>query len=63
MGKYPWSGKRTLDHCKLITAFGKPHQANGKCDGYQKTEVNDEPCETCKKCKLNTFYEDDIGQS
>ena len=57
MGKYPWSGKRTLDHCKLITEMGKPHQANGKCDGFQKSDDNDEPCETCMNCKLNTFYD------
>lgn len=63
MGKYPWSGKRTLDHCKLITAVGKPHQANGKCDGFQKSEDNDEPCETCMNCKLNTFFEDDSGKT
>lgn len=31
---------------------------DGKCDGYQKSEGDDEPCETCKECKLNTFYED-----
>lgn len=59
MGKYPWSGKRTLDHCGLITRMGgKPQQQNGKCDGFQKSNDNDEPCEICMKCKLNTFYEE-----
>lgn len=38
--------------------LGKPRQQDGKCDGYQKSEGDDEPCETCKECKLNTFYED-----
>lgn len=58
MGKYPWSGKRTLDHCSLITKMGgKPQQYDGKCEGFQKGNDNDEPCEICMKCKLNTFYE------
>lgn len=60
MGKYPWSGKRTLNHCRLITQFGKPRQHDGKCDGFQKSGTDDEPCEICRKCKLNTFYEDNI---
>lgn len=59
MGKYEWSGKRTLDHCRLITKMGeKPSQQDGKCDGFQKSSNDDEPCEICKKCNLNTFYED-----
>lgn len=64
MGNYPWSGKRTLEHCSLITqcvraGIGKPHQANGKCDGYEKSANDDGPCEQCKKCELNTYYEQD----
>lgn len=62
MGKYSWSGRRTLDHCRMISKYqdllGKPQQRDGKCDGYQKSQGDDEPCETCKECKLNTFYED-----
>lgn len=62
MGKYPWSGRRTLDHCRMISKYqgmlGKPRQQDGKCEGYQKSKGDDEPCETCKECKLNTFYED-----
>ena len=59
MGKYTWSGKRTLEHCRLITEFGKPKQTDGKCDGFQASSENDEPCEVCKRCRLNTFYETD----
>lgn len=57
MGKYTWSGIRTLEHCSLITKMGgAPNQYDGKCEGFQNGD-DDEPCETCKKCKLNTTYE------
>ena len=49
--------KRTLEHCSLITKYGKPRQADGKCDGFQKSKDDDEPCDICVDCKLNTFYE------
>ncbi len=62
MGKYPWSGKRALEHCGLITKMGaKPRQHGGKCDGFQKDANNDEPCNICMKCRLNTFYEEQGG--
>ena len=52
---------RTLDHCLLIRlsiydGLGKPRQYDGKCEGFAKSEYDDEPCERCKKCKLNTMY-------
>ena len=54
--------KRTLDHCGLITKMGDkdcpPKQTDGKCEGYQKSSTDDEPCEICKKCKLNEMYEE-----
>lgn len=64
MGKYLWSGKRTLEHCSLITkcvraGIGRPHQLGGQCEGYQKSTDDDEPCEQCKKCKLNIYYEEE----
>lgn len=59
--------KRTLDHCGLITKMGDkdspPKQINGKCEGYQKSRIDDEPCEICKECKLNMMYEDEEGES
>ncbi len=59
MRKFPWFGKRTLENCRLITKMGvKPQQQDGKCDGFQKSENDDEPCNTCMECKLNTFYEE-----
>ena len=59
MANKNWNGKRTLEHCSLITKMGgKPTQMNGKCDGFQKSRDNDEPCDTCMKCKINTFYEE-----
>lgn len=58
MNKPKWRGKRTLDHCSIITLLGfKPNQYDGKCEGFQVDKDNDEPCETCKNCKLNIFYE------
>ncbi|MEE1255620.1 MAG: hypothetical protein UHN47_03795 [Lachnospiraceae bacterium] len=56
-----WNGRRTLDHCSLITqcvknGIGKPRQVNGKCDGYQKSYDDDEPCEHCGKCRLYSSY-------
>ena len=50
--------KKTLDNCSLFRKVGvKPKQYDGKCEGYAKSEYDDEPCEQCKKCKYNVFYE------
>jgi len=35
-----------------------PRLENGKCAGYQKGEMDDEPSEMCMKCPENQFYED-----
>lgn len=51
--------KRTLDNCRLVQKYGRPRQQDGKCAGFQKSEIDDEPCEICKECKLNEFYEED----
>jgi hypothetical protein len=40
-----------------------PKQINGKCEGYQKNLIDDEPCEICKECKLNMMYEDELKES
>jgi hypothetical protein len=48
--------KRTIENCSLIRKHGKPNMDNGKCVGFG-TENDDEPCETCKNCKLNNTYE------
>ena len=31
---------------------------DGKCVGYQKSETDDEPTDSCMNCKENQFYED-----
>ena len=50
--------KRTIENCSLIKKLkGKPRQSEDKCDGFQVSEDDDEPCKICKKCRLNTFYE------
>jgi hypothetical protein len=48
---------RTLDNCTLVKRHGRPYQKNGKCLGYAND--TDEPCETCKKCKLNEAYKEE----
>lgn len=49
-----------IEYCSLVSAYGKPNQTDGKCDGFQKNREDDEPCEICKKCTLNTFYEEEL---
>ncbi|AYH40729.1 hypothetical protein A5N82_13400 [Christensenella minuta] len=45
--------KRTLDNCKLVTKYGHPRQTNGTCDGFQKSEYDDEPYSVCVDCPLH----------
>ena len=40
-----------------------PRIVEGRCEGYQKSRIDDEPCEICKECKLNMMYEDEEGVS
>ena len=58
--------KRTIENCKVIErgvrkGEGEPlkEEHNGKmfCQGYQRSEQDDEPYEECKNCRLNIFYE------
>ena len=49
--------KRTPENCSLIKKYGYVMQENGKCYGFAKSDIDDEPCEACKKCKYNTDYE------
>jgi len=58
--------KRTMDNCRVIKAavargIGKPltEEVNGKkyCQGYQKSEHDDEPYIKCLSCRFNVFYE------
>lgn len=51
--------QRTLENCSLIKrnvkrGIGEPEQYYNinKCLGYAKSEMDDEPCETCKNCKF-----------
>jgi hypothetical protein len=54
--------KRTLDNCRLIKRHGKPEQdrENGICLGFGRGENDDEPCDTCKECKLNSTYDAEV---
>jgi hypothetical protein len=35
--------------------------ADGTCLGYQRGENDDEPCEQCKNCPQNEFYEENAN--
>lgn len=53
---------KTLQKCWIIkkalaNGEGLPTLYDGHCGGYQKSKSDDEPCEPCKRCKLNCFYE------
>lgn len=55
--------RRTLTNCSLIKkcvslGVGEPEQYGGLCNGYQKSELDDEPCEICGKCNLYVSYDD-----
>lgn len=59
--------KRTVENCSLMKkqrryGYGTPEiEFYGKCLGYSTSSTDDEPCETCKKCKLNSAYRDGDG--
>lgn len=52
--------KKTIENCSLVkkainVGNGGPEIQDGKCMGYSSND--DEPCENCKNCSLNTMYE------
>lgn len=58
--------RRTLENCYLIKqciklGIGEPRQLKDldKCEGYCKSEYDDEPCEVCKTCKLCISADED----
>ena len=53
--------KRTLENCRFIKILGKPNQYDGKCEGFARSEYDDEPCEECKRCKLHYINKEDIN--
>lgn len=50
--------KKNLENCSLIKKLGIPKQYNGLCEGFVKSEYDDEPCEICQKCKLHYLNSD-----
>ena len=47
--------KRTYENCSLQKKFGEAgRDGDGTCMGFSRSEIDDEPCEICKKCKLFT---------
>lgn len=56
---------RTLDNCSLIkrmvkSGIGEPDRYYNinRCQGYQRSEDDDEPCNTCINCRLCVSSED-----
>ena len=45
--------KRTLENCRLVKVYGTPNQYDGKCEGFGTSDIDDEPCEVCKRCPLH----------
>jgi hypothetical protein len=57
--------RRTIENCSVVkkavrTGLGEPENQNGRCLGYAGSygPDDDEPCEECKACKLNTAFEE-----
>ena len=54
--------KRTLENCSLIKFMEvRPNQCGGVCEGFGKSDMDDEPCEVCKKCKLLYTNQEEEG--
>lgn len=58
--------EETIEDCPLIKRAeakgeGKPKifMDTYKCEGYQKSEINDEPCEKCKECKYYAYADEE----
>lgn len=40
-----------------VDCMAAERQADGKCLGYARSGEDDEPCEQCRECPVNTSYE------
>ena len=50
--------KRTPENCRYIKRCGEPGtDGTGKCLGFAKSKIDDEPAEPCKRCKFNSSFE------
>lgn len=52
--------KRAIEIAKrgYVDCMGAERQKDGKCLGYGHSGQDDEPCEQCKVCSINSAYED-----
>ena len=41
----------TIIEMAMVIGEGYPREINGKCEGYCKSEIDDEPIEECQACK------------
>jgi hypothetical protein len=51
--------KRTLQNCKLVQKYGEPKQYDNRCEGFGRSDFDDEPCNICKKCKLHYLNQEE----
>ena len=55
--------KRTYENCSLQRKIGVAGKdGNDMCLGFGRGETDDEPCETCKRCKLYTGNEGGLNE-
>ncbi len=57
--------KRTYENCSLNkkmahNGVGYAEKIGDECLGFARSEHDDEPCDTCKVCNLNSAYESEV---
>lgn len=52
------SVEKVQDICILCNNHGSPDIVEGKCQGFQRSEEDDEPSDLCRECPANIFYEE-----
>lgn len=45
-----------MKNYKSIVCSSAEKDSDGKCLGYGKSDIDDEPCKICKNCKKSTGY-------
>ena len=48
--------REAVKNYKSIVCSSAEKDSDGKCLGYGKSDIDDEPCKICKNCKESTGY-------